>query len=124
MLPVFCCRGCGTIHGFVRYVPKGEKEIRARRRGFSMFEMYVTCPTTGQPTYGGVISDDLDRKAIRELFENSICPACGTTHAWQAGSTWLEIPLAFPEADMDFAHFNSLEPDQPDTAAVLPRAAA
>ncbi len=62
-----------------------------------MFEMYLTCPTTGQPTYAGVLSDTTDRKTAREFLSKSVCPACGKKHDLPAASSWLEIPLTFPQ---------------------------
>jgi hypothetical protein len=89
-----------------------------------MFEMYVTCPTTGQPTYAGVLSDSMDRKKAREFFDNSICPACGMKHVMQASTTWLEIPLASAPLVPEAIAVNIRENDPLDPAAALPRAAA
>lgn len=62
-----------------------------------MFEMYATCPTTGQLTYAGVGSTATDRKNAHEIFVNAKCPACGAQHGALAASAWLEISLTFPQ---------------------------
>ena len=62
-----------------------------------MFEMYATCPTTGQLTYAGVGSTTKDRKNAREVFVNAKCPACGEHHDTLAAGAWLEISLSFPQ---------------------------
>lgn len=63
-----------------------------------MFEMYATCPVTGQLTYAGVGSNAAERNATHEFFLNAACPSCGLKHDALAAGAWLEIPLTFPEA--------------------------
>jgi hypothetical protein len=103
-------------------VPKGEKIPGKASRVIIMFEMYVTCPITGERTYAGVLSDEVNRQSARQSFENSMCPACGARHVGRAGGMWLEIPLEFPQAE-DLS-INIPEPDRPHAAADYPRAAA
>jgi hypothetical protein len=65
-----------------------------KMRGERMFELYVRCPTTGEPVYAGFQLPAADGEAAPSVvMGSSICPACGATHEWQAAAVWLAIPM-------------------------------
>lgn len=64
-----------------------------------MFELYFRCPTTGEPIYAGFHSAVNDRTVSSIFRKNSICPACGGTHDWQAEAVWSAIPVTLPSCE-------------------------
>ena len=59
-----------------------------------MFELYVRCPTTGEPVYAGFQLPAADGEAAPSVvMGSSICPVCGATHEWQSAAVWSAIPM-------------------------------
>ena len=67
-----------------------------------MLELYVRCPATGEPVFVGFPTTVNGPVAPGLLMKNSICPACGVVHDWQAAAVWSEIPVTLP-SPLDFA---------------------
>jgi endogenous inhibitor of DNA gyrase (YacG/DUF329 family) len=65
-----------------------------------MFELYVRCPTTGEPVYAGFQSGPRPAAALRISMENSVCPACGRKHVWDAASVCSAIPVMSASGDV------------------------
>jgi hypothetical protein len=64
-----------------------------------MFELYVRCPSTGEPVYAG-LQPVSERGAAQSAFMGrSICPACGSEHEWQAAAVWSAIPVTLSPVD-------------------------
>jgi hypothetical protein len=58
-----------------------------------MFELYVRCPSTGEPVYAGFQPASEGSAAQSAFMGRSICPACGSEHEWRAAAVWSAIPI-------------------------------
>ena len=59
-----------------------------------MLELYVKCPTTGEPVYAGFQSQA--GQTVPTPFIESNCPACGAKHNWRADAVWSAIQVTVP----------------------------
>lgn len=80
-----------------------------------MWEVYVRCPTTGEPVYAGFQLTEI--AATRPILEHSICPACGGEHDWQAATVWSAIPVTLPVYEMPLSEAPSLAIEGPPRAS-------
>ena len=80
-----------------------------------MFELYVRCPTTGEPVYAGFQSGADDGIVPRISMENSVCAACGRRHRWEATSVWSAIPVTLPSEETPSLEIAPSEPAVDET---------
>jgi hypothetical protein len=73
-----------------------------------MFELYVRCPTTGEPVYAGFPST-ADGATPGFLMKNAVCPACGAAHDWHNAPVWSAIPVTMPPSEVPSFHATTVE---------------
>ena len=78
-----------------------------------MFELYVRCPTTGEPVYAG-FQPAIEEGAAQSSFTGrSICPACGSEHEWQSAAVWSAIPITLSPVEGPLFGMDPLAPETP-----------
>jgi hypothetical protein len=55
-----------------------------------MSMLMIRCPRTGQDIPTGIETDADSFKQIPDVLVYTLCPHCGTDHAWRRDEAWLD----------------------------------